>query len=61
MPVLLGPTEEEIRIRAYLLWKEAGEPGCRMDIFWYQAESKLLQERANSGEVPPGMTDNLPV
>ena len=61
MPVVLGPTEEEIRIRAYLLWRAAGEPYGRMDRFWYQAETELLQERAGSGEVPPGMTDNLPV
>jgi Protein of unknown function (DUF2934) len=61
MPVVLGPTEEEIRIRAYLLWRTAGEPCGRMDRFWYQAETELLQERADSGEAPPGMTDNLPV
>jgi hypothetical protein len=61
MPVVLGPTEEEIRIRAYLLWRAAGEPYGRMDRFWYQAETEILQERAGSGEVPPGMTDNLPV
>jgi Protein of unknown function (DUF2934) len=61
MPVMLGPTEEEIRIRAYHLWKVAGEPDGKMNGFWYQAESELLQERAGTGEVPPGMTDNLPV
>jgi hypothetical protein len=61
MPVMLGPTEEEIRIRAYLLWKAAGELDGKMDRFWYQAESELLQERASFGELPPGMTDNLPV
>ncbi len=61
MPVVLGPTEDEIRIRAYHLWKTAGEPDGTMDRFWYRAESELLQERARSGEVPAGMTDNLPV
>jgi Protein of unknown function (DUF2934) len=61
MPVTSGPTEEEIRIRAYHLWKAAGEPGCKMDGFWYRAETELLKERAGSGELPPGMTDNLPV
>jgi Protein of unknown function (DUF2934) len=61
MPVVLGPTEEEIRVRAYLLWRAAGEPDGKMDRCWYQAESELLKERAGSGELPPGMTDNLPV
>jgi hypothetical protein len=32
-----------------------------MDTFWYEAEKELLAERAKQGEVPPGMTDNLPV
>jgi Protein of unknown function (DUF2934) len=61
MPVMLGPTEEEIRIRAYDLWKAAGEPDGKMDSLWYQAESELLQERAGSGEASPGMTNNFPV
>ncbi|MCK1477718.1 hypothetical protein ACVWZZ_008361 [Bradyrhizobium sp. LM6.10] len=54
-------SEEEIRNRAYHLWKEAGEPAGTMDTFWYEAEKELLAERREQGEVPPGMTDNLPV
>jgi hypothetical protein len=61
MPVTCGPTEEEIRIRAYLLWKAAGEPHCKMDRFWYQAENELLKERTDAGDLPPGVTDNLPI
>ncbi|MET3967275.1 DUF2934 domain-containing protein [Bradyrhizobium sp. S3.9.1] len=34
-----GPTEEEIRTKAYQLWKFAGEPACKMDRFWNQAEN----------------------
>lgn len=56
-----GLSEEEIRNRAYAIWKAAGEPNGKMDTFWYQAEKELLAERSEHGEVPPGMTDNLPV
>ena len=56
-----GPTEEEIRTKAYRLWKDAGEPACKMDKFWYEAESELLKERTELGDPPPGLTDNLPV
>ncbi|XUJ33977.1 DUF2934 domain-containing protein [Bradyrhizobium japonicum] len=31
-------SEEQIRERAYHLWREAGEPAGRMDTFWYEAE-----------------------
>ncbi|WP_426614498.1 DUF2934 domain-containing protein [Bradyrhizobium sp. McL0616] len=54
-------SEEEIRGRTYHLWRGAGEPAGRMDTFWYEAEKELLAERREFGEVPPGMTDNLPV
>jgi len=54
-------SEEEIRKRAYELWKGAGEPFEKMDTFWYEAEKQLLAERSTQGELPPGMTDNLPV
>jgi hypothetical protein len=54
-------SEKEIRTRAYHLWKEVGEPSGRTDAFWCQAEKELLVERPDQGEVPPGMTDNLPV
>ncbi|MFL5239356.1 MAG: DUF2934 domain-containing protein [Rhizomicrobium sp.] len=56
-----GLSEEDIRRRAYELWRAAGEPSGRMDTFWYEAEKQLLAERSAQGEVPPGMTDNLPV
>jgi hypothetical protein len=55
------PSREEIRIRAYQLWKDAGEPDGRSEAFWYQAEKELLREPPESGELPPGMTDNLPI
>jgi hypothetical protein len=54
-------TEDEIRTRAYLLWKAAGEPEGNIDTFWYQAEKELIEESRTTGELPPGMTDNLPV
>lgn len=56
------PTAEEIRHRAFQLWQEAGEPEGKSDAFWYQAEQELLSEESSErGELPPGMTDNLPV
>jgi hypothetical protein len=58
---MAGLGEEEIRKRAYELWRTAGEPAGKMDIFWYEAEKELVTERSEQGEVPPGMTDNLPV
>ncbi|MBI3759279.1 MAG: DUF2934 domain-containing protein [Deltaproteobacteria bacterium] len=48
-----GLTEEAIRTRAYLLWKAAGEPAGRMDVFWYAAERELLVERVNGSAVSP--------
>jgi hypothetical protein len=29
--------------------------------FWYEAEKEPLAERQKQGEVPPGITDNLPI
>ncbi|WP_426437451.1 DUF2934 domain-containing protein [Bradyrhizobium genosp. P] len=48
-------TEENIRTRAYKLWKAAGEPRTKLDAFWYQAEKQLLAERAtmDSGSHAP--------
>jgi Protein of unknown function (DUF2934) len=43
MPVMLGPTEEEIRVRAYLLWKASGERGCRMDIFGIKLKASFCK------------------
>ncbi|WP_084518541.1 DUF2934 domain-containing protein [Bradyrhizobium sp. th.b2] len=56
-----GPTEEEIRPRAYQLWQEAGEPEDQADTFWHQAENELLRRDSELGEPPPSLTDNLPV
>ena len=53
--------DEDIRARAYQLWQAAGAPDGESDRFWYQAEKEVLAERADQGEVPPGLTNNLPV
>jgi hypothetical protein len=45
-------TEEDIRTRAYKLWKAAGEPATKLDAFWYQAEKQLLAERARGNSGP---------
>jgi hypothetical protein len=39
------PTEDQIRTRAFELWKAAGEPNGIMEKFWYQAEKELLQRQ----------------
>jgi hypothetical protein len=51
-------SDEDIRARAYRLWQAAGEPYGDEDRFWHEARKQLLAEK---GDVPPGMTDNLPV
>jgi hypothetical protein len=56
-----SPSKEEIRTRANQLWKDAGEPEGQSDAFWYQAEKELLREGTETGEPPPGLTDNLPI
>ena len=38
-------TEDQIRLRAFHLWKAAGEPGGSRDCFWYQAEKEILAEQ----------------
>ena len=58
---MAGLSEEDIRRRAYELWKAAGEPNGKMDRLWYEAERELVAERSEQSELPPGMTDNLPV
>jgi Protein of unknown function (DUF2934) len=45
-------TEEDIRTRAYKLWKAAGENNTKMDAFWYQAEKELLADRASDNSAP---------
>ncbi len=57
---MAAPTEDEIRAKAYQLWKDAGEPEGQADSFWHQAEDQLIREATELGEPPPGMTDNLP-
>ncbi|KJC55840.1 hypothetical protein UP10_36025 [Bradyrhizobium sp. LTSPM299] len=52
---MTGPTEQEIRTRAYELWKDAGEPPGKMDVLWYQAEKELLARKAGNGEAPPAV------
>jgi Protein of unknown function (DUF2934) len=52
---------QEIRAHAYQLWQAAGEPDGEAERFWHEAEKELLAERAKQGDVPPGLTDNLPV
>jgi hypothetical protein len=47
-------TEEDIRERAYRLWKAAGEHNTKMDAFWYQAEKELLADRASENSAPNG-------
>jgi DUF2934 family protein len=44
------PTPEQIRWRAYELWKLAGEPEDREQEFWYEAEREL---KKNEGTVSP--------
>lgn len=47
-----GPTEEEIRTKAYQLWRFVGEPACKMDRFWNKP--RILKELSELG-------DNLPL
>lgn len=52
---MTGLSEEDIRTRAYVLWKDAGEPFGKMDDFWYEAERQLLAKRSN-GQVDADQT-----
>ncbi len=47
---MTGPTEQEIRTRAYELWRDAGEPPGQMDQLWYQAEKELLARKSGHGK-----------
>src|ERR1700736_5312492 len=38
-------TEEDIRTRAYKLWKAAGE-STKCDAFWYQAEKETIGRKS---------------
>ena len=43
-------SQEDIRIRAYELWRAAGEPNGDMETFWFEAEKQLLAERSQPDE-----------
>jgi hypothetical protein len=50
------PSEEQIRTRAYELWRQAGQPEGRGDEFWQKAEQALRetgQLRDIATEPPP--------
>jgi len=38
-------TDDDVRIRAFRLWEEAGKPDKKMNEFWYKAERQLKAER----------------
>jgi hypothetical protein len=42
-----GPTDNEIRTRAFELWEDAGRPDGEMDRFWYAAKEELLLQRGD--------------
>ena len=44
-----APIEEDIRKRAYQLWKSAGKPNGNPDGFWYQAEERDTQGKRGAG------------
>ena len=50
---MANPTMEEIRARAYQLWKDAGEPEGQTAAFWYQAEKELLQKQTDQANYHP--------
>jgi hypothetical protein len=52
----MQPDEEDIRTRAYDLWKQAGEPEDRDEEFWLLAEQELRNEDKSS---PLRTPDNL--
>ena len=53
---MASPSEEQIRARAYELWRQAGKPQGREDEFWQQAEQALREDeqlRNIATEPPP--------
>jgi hypothetical protein len=54
-------SEAEIRERAYQLWKAAGEPTGKADDFLVSSRAGADDRKTDRGDLPPGMTDNLPV
>jgi hypothetical protein len=43
---------EKVRLRAYELWQEAGEPEGRDDEFWRRAEAEIPEDTASDREAP---------
>ena len=46
IPPREGPSEDEIRSRAYSRWEEAGRPEGREEQFWAEAEREMSGEGA---------------
>jgi Protein of unknown function (DUF2934) len=44
----MQPDEEDIRTRAYDLWRQAGEPEGRDEEFWHLAEQELRNNNKSS-------------
>jgi hypothetical protein len=51
------PTDEQIRIRAYELWEQAGKPEGREEEFWHLAERDLQEPPDHSdATIVPGLS-----
>jgi hypothetical protein len=59
LPDLLKPTDDEIRIRAYLMWEGAGRPDGATDRFWYAAKEELILLRRD--QPPPDFFPRLTI
>ncbi|EHM03440.1 hypothetical protein HMPREF9946_00115 [Acetobacteraceae bacterium AT-5844] len=46
-----GDQEQRIRERAYLLWRDAGQPEGGADSFWYRAK-ELIEDEEKSAYPP---------
>jgi hypothetical protein len=51
----MQPDEEDIRSRAYDLWREAGEPEGQDEEYWLLAEQELRNENKSSALRTPDM------
>lgn len=47
-----NPTRDEIMLRSYELWEQAGKPKGRDQEFWYQAEQELKKEKSPPSPPP---------
>ena len=45
--------EHRIRVRAWVLWQQAGSPDGRQDEFWRQAEQQITREEQDKRPDPP--------